>query len=186
VQDQLRAANVGSSVYFVTVVVVQMGHLLSVRTKVPYFASLFCACCRAAPAAAATAVDSEEGSVMAEEAKDARTAAAPARPASAEQASAAVAAAAAAAAQPAAPGFVATVVHKVRWTVVCAWIGSVVTALIFTQVEFINRTCGTGPVPAKYWGYAFAWSIAIFCVGECRKWLFHLYPESALAKRLAW
>ena len=172
--------------YFVTVVVVQMGHLLSVRTKVPYFASLFCACCRAAPAAAATAVDSEEGSVMAEEAKDARTAAAPARPASAEQASAAVAAAAAAAAQPAAPGFVATVVHKVRWTVVCAWIGSVVTALIFTQVEFINRTCGTGPVPAKYWGYAFAWSIAIFCVGECRKWLFHLYPESALAKRLAW
>ncbi len=36
-RDQYAAAKQGSSVYFMTVVVAQMGHLLSIRRKTPYF-----------------------------------------------------------------------------------------------------------------------------------------------------
>ena len=178
--------------YFVTVVIIQMGHLLSVRTKVPYFASL-CGPPRGGPAAAAaTAVAREEahedGSDTAEEAKDARTAtASPGTAVVGPVPPAAAAAVAAAASRPAGGGGTCGAVHrKVRWTVVCAWVGSVVVALVFTEVEFLHRTCGTGSVPAVYWGYAFGWSALFFAFGEVRKWMFYCYPNSALAKLLAW
>lgn len=71
-----------------------------------------------------------------------------------------------------------------RANILLAWLAAVVTAVLFTEVPWLQAVCQTGSVPALYWVYAFLFSFGVFCAGEARKWLIHLSPEGGLVRRL--
>lgn len=71
-----------------------------------------------------------------------------------------------------------------RWTVgACA--AEILVVVIVLYVPGCNAVFLTAPVPATYWFVGLAFSVAIFFVGEARKWLCHLYPDGVVA-RVSW
>jgi hypothetical protein len=74
---------------------------------------------------------------------------------------------------------------NIRWSILFAWMGSIATAVLVTEVPFFQQYCGTGSVPAKYWLLAAGWSAAWFMVAEVRKWIIFLFPNSIVGKA-AW
>ena len=66
-----------------------------------------------------------------------------------------------------------------------AWAGALATAVLVTEVPWLQTYCQTAHVPAAFWGYAFAWSAAIFAVAEGRKWLIRVAPGSPV-RFVAW
>jgi len=131
--DETQAANVGSSIFFVCIVVTQMGHLLSIRRKTPYFYD------------AIMNTKNEPDNVFRRI-------------------------------------FNELIQSEVRWPIVCAWIGSIVTVNFFNYVPIFQQYCGTAAVPGRYWGIAVGWSILWFTVAEIRKWIIKLFPQSFLAR----
>ena len=77
------------------------------------------------------------------------------------------------------------VLNNIRWSILLAWMGSIATAVLVTEVPFFQQYCGTGSVPAKYWLLAAGWSVAWFTVAEVRKWVILLFPNSIVGKA-AW
>lgn len=71
-------------------------------------------------------------------------------------------------------------------SILAAIILSATTANIFNEIPFLQKYCGTGSVPARYWGIAIGFSICWFFVGEIRKWVIILYPKSCISKSLNW
>ena len=134
--DETNASNVASSVFFVTLVVSQMGHLLSIRRKTPYFSD------------AIMDVDGDGGSVFSRIWKE-------------------------------------LLQSRPLPAIIIAWIVAVVIANIFNEIPSVQVACGTGSVPALYWGLAFGWSAMCFVVAEIRKWIILLYPNSIIGKT-AW
>ena len=200
-QDQQAAMNVASSVYFVTLVVAQMGHLLSVRSKTPYFSEWLCHVCTrrcVSCGGEGTGGGGADGSAPTDDEEKEEpvvgplhdtgmtvngTAVADGRSTSSQQ----VAIAAAVVPSPSTPSTPPQACGGyIRWGILLAWFGSIATALIFTEVPFIQQNCGTGSVPGLYWGLAFGWSALFFVVAEIRKWFFFLFPLTPVAKWLSW
>ena len=130
--DETNAANTASSVYFVCLAVGQMGHLISIRRKVPYFYS-------------AIVEGKGEGNVFQRIWQE-------------------------------------LLQSPPRVPIVIAMVLSVLTINFFNEIPILQQTCGTGSVPALYWGMAFGWSLVYFIVAEIRKWIIVLYPNSWIAK----
>lgn len=80
---------------------------------------------------------------------------------------------------------IACIPFEIRWPLVAAWIAAVLTTIFFNYVPVFQEWCGTGVVPAAYWAMGFGWGFLWFIVGEIRKWIIHLFPNSIIAKT-AW
>ena len=70
--------------------------------------------------------------------------------------------------------------------VVGVWGLSFLVGAIITEVPTLQYYCQTAHVPGEYWGYAVAWSMAIFALGELRKWAILLSPLCAVARLTGW
>ena len=134
--DEEHAAKIGSSVFFLTLVISQMGHLVSIRKKTPYFSD------------AIINVDNLEGNIWIRIWKE--ICQSPPLPA-----------------------------------ILIAWIISITTILIFTEIPAVQEVCGTGKAPSAYWGMAVGWSVLWFIIAEIRKWIIILCPSSFIG-RTAW
>ena len=130
--DETNAANTASSVFFVCLAVGQMGHLLSIRRKTPYFY-------------AAIIEGKGQGNVFQRIWQE-------------------------------------LLQSPPRAPIVIALVLSALTVNFFNEIPILQQTCGTGSVPALYWGMAFGWSLVYFIVAEIRKWIIVLYPNSWIAK----
>ena len=75
--------------------------------------------------------------------------------------------------------------RQIQWPIVFAWIGAVFVAVIVTSVPVFQQYCGTGAVPALYWGMGFGFGVLWFAVAEVRKWLIVLFPLS-VGRKIAW
>ena len=193
--------NVASSVYFVTLVVAQMGHLLSVRSKTPYFADWLCTrrCGsregkgssggsggRSGDSAGSggrggSGGDSES---TGDEEKEEPVVGPLHDPvvndgSSINRPPIVITASVVSSPSP-------NPCNYIRWSIILAWFGSIATALIFTEVPFIQQNCGTGSVPGLYWGFAVGWSVCFFVIAEIRKWLLFLFPSTSVARWLSW
>lgn len=151
--DEIAASNVGSSLFYITIVIGQMAHLLSIRRKVPYF---YDAIMNTKTGGAYNAVSTGEGTeptiahrnVLLRMWDELRT-------------------------------------SEIRWPIVAAWIGSILTINFFNYVPVFQQYCGTGVVPGKFWGFAIGWSVLWFVVAEIRKWIVVLFPNSFIGRH-AW
>jgi hypothetical protein len=182
--------NTASSVYFIALVLGQMGHLLSIRTKSPYFANRILSFFKKRRERTSTTGEnstrvSPPSSVLepnqmkiAEPANKEMCSISPVDRSQLPRSSQPIMSGGGGGGGGGFP-------LKLRWAIVMAWVGSIATALIFTEVPFIQRYCGTTSVPVRYWGMALGWSVLWFLIGEVRKWIILLYPKSAIA-RLAW
>jgi len=132
--DMSAAQSTASSIFFVTLIVAQMGHLLSIRRKTPYFSDAI--------------LGSGGGGVLARIWKELKE-------------------------------------SKPLPAILIAWIGAVCTANLFNEVPAIQKACGTSHVPPKFWAIAFGWSACWFVIGEVRKWIILIFPNSIIAK-MAW
>lgn len=132
--DETNAANIASSVFFVALIVSQMGHLLSIRRKSPYFSDAI--------------MGTGGGGVAARVCAELKE-------------------------------------SIPRYEIVLAMCLSALTANFFIEIPLLQNACGTGSVPALYWGMAFGWSALWFMLGEIRKWIILLFPNSWVAKT-AW
>lgn len=120
--DNNEAAIQGSAVFFVTLVVMQWGHLVSVRRKTPYFYDSF------------VNTRGGKGSLC--------------------------------------QRFWAELLSsKPLKPIVYAILASAATAVVFTEVPVVQRSCGTASVSVKYWFQAMLFSIIGFVLNETRKWL---------------
>lgn len=195
--------NVASSVYFVTVVVAQMGHLLSVRSKTPYFADWLCDTRRCGVSLSHVGEVSRSGvsevqhSEPPTEDEEKEEPAVVVPPLHDHQAlvddgsrstigSPSAAITAASIVSSSSSPSLNSCSGYLRWGIIIAWLSSVATALIFTEVPFIQQNCGTGSVPGVYWGFAVGWSVCFFVIAEIRKWLLFLFPSSIVARWLSW
>ena len=209
-KDQLSAVNAASSVYFVTVVIAQMGHLLSIRTKTPYFAEEIMGkewianrLQHTLQPAGNKVTQTVDRMPEREHNDDFQRGAQSGRGlmiSSSDEESPA---------QPEATvvpspnhttetisrvrsfglslgGMFAKFLRKIRWSIILAWMGSIAVALIVTEVPFIQTYGGTAAVSGKYWGYAFGWSAAWFTAGEIRKWIIVLFPHSRFSQFFSW
>lgn len=137
-QDEIAAAAVGSSVFFVALTVAQWGHLCSIRRKTPYFSD------------AILDTKAEGGSVFSRMWSE-------------------------------------LLGSPPRKEILLAIALSACTVNLFNETPMVQMTCGTGHVPAVYWGMAIGFSMLWFCIAEVRKWVVFLYPDSLAAKMLfAW
>lgn len=210
-RDQLAAMNTASSVYFVTVVVAQMGHLLSIRSKIPYFAEEILGKewikRRAEHDQVAHSAINHDVDVQGIEFANKRI-----RPDSNDQLGGQIGRGLMMSSSESlddqnsstagqvdeerrggvlnAPirgkGFLPFLLEYIRWGVVMAWIGSIAVALIVTESPIIQDYCGTAAVPGKYWLYAFGWSVSWFTIAEIRKWLIFLFPHSLASQLISW
>ena len=188
--------NVASSVYFVTLVVAQMGHLLSVRSKTPYFAEWLCGSrCGSRTGGEGRGGEGRGGGEGSSQPTDDEEKDEPVvgplhdttmGDDSDPSGQPVVMATSVTSPPPTAPNHPQGCCDYIRWSIILAWFGSIATALIFTEVPFIQRNCGTGSVPSLYWGIAVGWSVLFFVVAEIRKWLFFLFPNTKLARWLSW
>jgi hypothetical protein len=143
-EDEVSAANIGSSIFFMTLVVGQMGHIMSIRRKMPYCYDSLAGVHREATWNAFKTLDfaclwrniQENGA-------------------------------------------------QFPWHILYAWCGSIATIFFFTSIPAISDACSTGVVPGRFWGLAIGWSVLWFVVGEIRKWIIVLFPDSFIAKT-AW
>ena len=67
-------------------------------------------------------------------------------------------------------------------SILIAMVLSALTANFFNEIPAIQVACQTGSVPARNWGIAIGFSVAIFVIAEIRKWIIFLYPESFISK----
>ena len=72
-----------------------------------------------------------------------------------------------------------------RLWIVGAIMISALVGIIFTEIPLLWLYCGTAHVPSQYWGMAIGFSMGVFTLGEIRKWIVLLFPESIIA-RTAW
>lgn len=140
-EDEVAAANVASTVFFVALVTAQMFHLLSVRRKTPYF------CDSILGTGKYTADERPVALRLWDEMCD--------------------------------------IPRNIQTHIIAAWVGSGLIAVVVSYGPLFNQYCGTGPVPALYWGMGYGWALLWFVMGEIRKWLFILFPNSTFAK-CAW
>lgn len=69
--------------------------------------------------------------------------------------------------------------------IVGAIVISALIGIIFTEIPLLWQYCGTAHVPPQYWGMAIGFSFGVFTIGEIRKWIILLYPQSMIG-RTAW
>jgi len=62
---------------------------------------------------------------------------------------------------------------------------SLLTAVFFTEIKAVQDTLATRHVEAKYWFVSAAIAILLFFIGEFRKWIVELWPQGIIAK-VAW
>jgi len=62
---------------------------------------------------------------------------------------------------------------------------SLLTAVFFTEIKVCQDTFQTRHVEAKYWFVSVCFAIILFFLGEMRKWIMELWPRGIIAK-LAW
>jgi len=160
--DEMAASAVGSSLFYITIACGQIAHLLSLRRKTPYF---WDAIMNTKPANSqynqVARVENGETAVVAN------------------------------------TEFVPSDKHvllrmwdelitsEIRWPIVAAVLGSILTQNFFNYVSVFQKYCGTGAVPGRFWGYAIGWSLLWFVVAEIRKWIVFLYPNSYIGRH-AW
>ena len=124
----MAAWTTGSSVFFVTLVVCQLGHLLSMRRKdSPYFSDV----------KGATAWEKVVNAVCG---------------------------------------------IRIYPRILLAWAAAMGTAVIVTEIPALQYICTTDSVPALYWGYSFAWAVALFVLAEVRKWCIWYSPKGWVAR----
>jgi len=157
-KDEVAAANVGSTIFYVVILTAQMGHLLSIRRKTPYFYDAIMNTKASEKQYNALTTTGENEAARASEVSD------------------------------------KNVLFRIwdelrnseiRWPIVAAWVGAILTAMFWEYVPVFQKYCGTAPVPGKYWGIAIGWSLLWFVVAEIRKWLVFLFPDSWIGKT-AW
>jgi len=62
---------------------------------------------------------------------------------------------------------------------------SLLSAVFFTEIKVCQDTFGTRHVEAMYWFVSVCFAIILFFLGEMRKWIMELWPKGIVAK-LAW
>lgn len=152
--DEIAAANVASSLFYITIVLGQMAHLLSIRRKTPYFYDAIMN--TGQYSAVASGEGSESAAVRSGSHRNVLL-----RMWDELRAS------------------------EIRWPIVAAWCGSILTINFFNYISIFQQYCGTGVVPGKFWGFAIGWSVLWFFVAELRKWIVILYPNSFIGRH-AW
>jgi len=58
--------------------------------------------------------------------------------------------------------------------------------VLCTECSGLANLISTGPVPGQHWGYAFGVSALIFLLCEGKKWIVVLNPENRFAKYFSW
>lgn len=61
-------------------------------------------------------------------------------------------------------------------------IAAIIITNIFNELPRVHKYCGTGSVPARYWGIAIGWAGLCCLIDQGRKWIIMLYPNSWMAK----
>ena len=145
--DEIQAANVASSIFYVAIVTGQIFHLLSIRRKSPYCVDSIMG---TGKYLAATTDQNQRQYVLLRLLDE-----------------------------------MSHMPWQIQWPIVFAWIGAVVVAVIVTSVSVFQQYCGTGAVPALYWGMGFGFGALWFAVAEVRKWLIVLFPLS-VGTKIAW
>eukprot|EP01038_Epipyxis_sp_PR26KG_P007517 gene7517-10240_t len=71
---------------------------------------------------------------------------------------------------------------KPRWQVILAIGLGACVANFFNEIPSLHAPCSTGSVDGRYWGIAIGFSLICFIIGEIRKWIILIYPDSLLNK----
>lgn len=171
--DQMKAAAVGSSVFYVAIVVAQMGHLLSIRRKTPYFYDAIMN--TQVYQAHMLAEDTNEHASVTTDGLNNNNTQEMTTTLRINQSK----------------FYLNRPIYQRIWDEICytrfprnvlyAWFGSICTIIFFNYIPVFTMYCGTANVPGKYWGYAFGWSLMCFVLAEIRKWIIILYPDSWIA-----
>lgn len=167
--DESAAANVGSSIFYICIVVAQMGHLISIRRKTPYFfdAIMNTDTCKKLTREVVYGSSNNPTKTLQDDQNNDAAIHTPDRNVLLRMWD--------------------EISHsEIQFPIIAAWCGSILTVNFFNYVPIFQDYCGTAAVPGRFWGIAIGWSVLWFTVAEIRKWLIFLFPESTFAKAVAW